>query len=87
MQIECDIVRQKDAWMQEALKFSKPKSKNGKFRAIIIDPPFDNTGCKLGYLKLRTRNGSIQSTLMNLSTMDLFSSGSPAKRAPRFRNT
>jgi 16S rRNA G966 N2-methylase RsmD len=55
MQIECDIVKQKDFWIQEALKFSKPKSINGKFRVMVIDPPYDNTGCKLGYLKLKDK--------------------------------
>jgi hypothetical protein len=55
MQIECDIVKQKENWKEEALKFSKTKSENGKFRAIIIDPPYDNTGCKLGYLKLKDK--------------------------------
>jgi 16S rRNA G966 N2-methylase RsmD len=37
------------------LKYSKTKSKNGKFKVIVLDPPFDNTGCKLGYLKLKDK--------------------------------
>jgi N6-adenosine-specific RNA methylase IME4 len=33
----------------------KKKSPQGKFRVMVLDPPFDNTGCKLGYKKLKDK--------------------------------
>ena len=39
----------KTEWTEKALEFAKSKDKAGKFRVLIIDPPYNNTGCKLTY--------------------------------------
>jgi hypothetical protein len=43
------MVMAKEIWHQEALKGAKRNKLSGKFRVMIIDPPYTNTGCKLGY--------------------------------------
>ena len=55
MQIECNVIKHQDQWTKKALTFAKKKSPLGKFRVMVLDPPFDNTGCKLGYKKLKDK--------------------------------
>jgi 16S rRNA G966 N2-methylase RsmD len=36
-------------WHEQALELVQNKSKNGKFKVMVIDPPYEDTGCKLTY--------------------------------------
>jgi hypothetical protein len=45
--------KHKIQWHEMVLDLIKDKSKNGKFKALIIDPPYEDTGCKLTYQKMK----------------------------------
>ena len=43
------MVETKEIWHKEALVSASRNKVSGKFRVIVIDPPYTNTGCKLKY--------------------------------------
>jgi N6-adenosine-specific RNA methylase IME4 len=47
------MVLVKEKWHKEALIGAKRNKVSGKFRVIVIDPPYTSTGCKLGYPLLK----------------------------------
>jgi N6-adenosine-specific RNA methylase IME4 len=47
------MVATKEIWHKEALQGAKRNKVSGKFRVIVIDPPYTNTGCKLKYPLLK----------------------------------
>jgi 16S rRNA G966 N2-methylase RsmD len=48
-QIQCDLVKQYNIWVPKAQEFAGKLTPSRKFRVILMDPPYNNTGCKLGY--------------------------------------
>jgi len=36
-------------WHEKVLELAKDQSKNGKIKVLLIDPPYEDTGCKLTY--------------------------------------
>jgi 16S rRNA G966 N2-methylase RsmD len=40
-------------WHEKVLHLIKDKSKNLKFKVLLIDPPYEDTGCKLTYKKMK----------------------------------
>jgi 16S rRNA G966 N2-methylase RsmD len=40
-------------WHEQVLALVKNQSKNGKFKVLLIDPPYEDTGCKLTYNKMK----------------------------------
>jgi N6-adenosine-specific RNA methylase IME4 len=49
MQVECDIIQHLLLWVAKVLEWASFRSMNKKIRALLIDPPHDNTGQKLPY--------------------------------------
>ena len=52
-QIQCDIIKWWDLVYAYLMSRCLSSCSNNKFSAILVDPPWDNTGCKLGYPTLK----------------------------------
>jgi hypothetical protein len=48
-QIKCDLVKHKQQWHEAAREIIMKRWKKEKFRAIVIDPPYQKTGCNFPY--------------------------------------
>jgi N6-adenosine-specific RNA methylase IME4 len=42
-------VKQYNIWVPKALEFAMKITPTKKFRVLLMDPPYNNTGCILGY--------------------------------------
>jgi N6-adenosine-specific RNA methylase IME4 len=49
-------VAQYTKWLKLSLEYAMIVSGKAKFRVMLIDPPYNNTGCKLSYKTMDDRD-------------------------------
>jgi N6-adenosine-specific RNA methylase IME4 len=53
--LQCNVLTHYTQMLRLALRYAREFSAIGKFRVALIDPPYDNTGCDLGYLTMNEK--------------------------------